>query len=101
MPFEWCQTDRSGPNPAKFEQQYLASIRERAKLLCHLKFPAAKATARIQAALAWEFDADVASTPLPSFYGQVPTLVSEVYSHLGGKPAPAAKKKRTARKKKK
>ena len=87
MPFDWMNTQRPAVPAGRFRDQHVRAIRERARLLFNLGFSEAEACRRIEAALAWEFDADVASTPRPDFYAEIPALVAAVYAHaLRGRP---------------
>jgi hypothetical protein len=99
MPFDWMHVDRTRGDSKSWQNQYLRGIRERAKLLYNLKFTSKRATQRIQSDLAWEFDNSIASTPLPSFYKQVPKIVAAVYEHArAGQGAKAKKITKTGKK---
>jgi hypothetical protein len=80
MPFDWMQADVPPLPPGRWRDQHVRAIRERARLLYNLGFSQELAVTRIQASLAWEFDADFALTPLPSFYAEVPELVASTYA---------------------
>ncbi len=106
MPFAWNDAPTRGATPDRFREQHVRGIRQRARLLCNLKFSEADAIDRITRALRWEFDSDFATTPVPAFVDEVPALVSDVYAFARrGKDAPAKKKgvakKKTGGKKKK
>ena len=96
MPFDWMDSPARPAPPGAFRDQFVRSIRERARLLSNLGYREADAVGRIQAALAWEFDQDFRKTPRPAFYAEVPELVAAAYAHArrgAVTPAPAAKKK--------
>jgi hypothetical protein len=78
MPFDWMHPKRVKLE-GRFTKQFVGEIKERARLLRNLNFSKKEATKRIQAALRWEFDKEVMSTPMPKFYKDVPKLVKEIY----------------------
>ena len=92
MPFDYYHVTRSPQDPQRFAQQFIRAIEERARLLHNLRYPVKQATARIRADLDWEFDADLASTPRPKFYKDVPGIVKTVYAHADRGKAPKGKK---------
>ncbi len=82
MSFDWIQgSSCPAGQSARWEDQYIRDIQARAKLLHNLQFSKKEATRRIQAALAWEFDEDIASTARPAFFKKIPKLVASVYKH--------------------
>ena len=78
MSFDWMNTS-ARPGAGSARQHWIDEITERAGLLCRLKYSQKAAVKRIEANLAWEFDAEIGLTPLPSFYKDVPALVARVY----------------------
>lgn len=91
MSFDWMQSPTRPAPPGAFRDQFVREIRERARLLSNLGFQEADAVGRIQAALAWEFDTSIGSTPKPGFYDEVPGLVAAAYAHARrGATSPAA-----------
>ncbi len=78
MPFDWMNA-HIPERPARGREMFLKAIEERAVLLFGLRYPQAEAVTRIQDNLRWEFDSDIASTPLPDFYDQVPEIVARAY----------------------
>ena len=78
MPFDWMHPKRVKLETG-FTAQFVREIKERAQLLRNLNFSKKEATARIQAAVRWEFDEEISSTPLPKFYKDIPKLVKGVY----------------------
>jgi hypothetical protein len=79
--FDWM-TVHHRPNPAAFRAQYVAEIRERARLLFNLGYGPAHAATTISAALAWEFDALVWPRKRPTFTAEVRAHIDEVYTRL-------------------
>ena len=95
MSFDWMHVKPTKQDAQRWRDQYLHSIEERARLLYNLQYSAARATQRIQADLAWEFDESIGSTSLPSFYKDVPSLVKNAYSHAQrGKGTPKGKRRK-------
>jgi hypothetical protein len=90
MPFDWNHPKAASISPGRFREQFVRSIKERALLLCNLRYGRAEVVQRIQAALDWEFDTSIGATTRPSFYDEVPAIVASVYEFAGH---PAAKKK--------
>jgi hypothetical protein len=84
MSFDWLEPKRVARTGDPFREQYVRAITQRARLFFNLGYPEGQATDRIQAALRWEFDADIASTPVPPFYAQVPELVASEYKRARG-----------------
>ena len=78
MPFDWMNT-RATTKASPARQMWLDEIAERATLLHRMRFSADAATARIQGNLRWEFDASIASTPMPTFYDEVPAIVARIF----------------------
>jgi len=78
-----------------WQDQYIRAIEQKARLLLNLKYSKADTVRRIKADLAWEFDADINSTPLPRFYKDVSKLVQGVYdfAESGGKKSKKSRKK--------
>lgn len=100
MSFDWMENPAPKSRPAAWQEQHERGIKQRAKLLYNLRFSEAQATARIERALAWEFDADLAKTPLPPFFKEIGGLVSGVYAHQR-RGTEAASPKKAAKKSKK
>ncbi len=78
--FDWMGSG-TAPNAGAFQDQFVRGIRERARLLANLGFDEATATTRITAAVDWEFDDAFAGTRRPSFRGEIPALVAQVFAH--------------------
>jgi len=79
MPFDWMHATVPPPAGDPFREQFLAAVRERARLFYNLGHPVEAATSRIEAALRWEFDAEVMPSPKAGFYKDVPKMVEAVY----------------------
>ena len=90
MSFDWMSSECPPVDPSRFLDQHVNAIEERARLLYNLRFDSKEATRRIQAALDWEFDGDIAATPRPGFYKDVAKIVKGVYTQAkrGGDPKP-------------
>jgi putative IMPACT (imprinted ancient) family translation regulator len=67
-------------NAEMFERE----VRERAKLMCHLKYSQADTVSRLKQNIAWEFD-DAWTRKSPSVSDRIDELVALVYKHLEGK----------------
>ena len=80
--FDWMDVPARPHGDAAFRVQFEKAVRERAKLLFNLRFPAAETTKRILAGLAWEFDASVWPKTPPAFLGEVPGWVDDVYLRM-------------------
>lgn len=79
MPFDWMHATVPPPAGDPFREQFVAAVQERAKLFFNLGHPVQVAIDRIQAALRWEFDAEVMPSPRVGFYNDVPKMVKAVY----------------------
>ena len=82
--FDWMAVHHR-PNPAAFRAQYVAEIRERARLLFNLGYGPAHAATTISAALAWEFDAQVWPRKRPALPPEVRPPSDGVYHQLSPK----------------
>jgi hypothetical protein len=99
MEFDWMYAGGHRTNTDAWRNQYTRDIRERAKLLCNLKYSRERATQRIQDNLNWEFDSTIPSTPTPTFYKEVTLIVASVYDHYSGQARTARKTKSKGKKK--
>lgn len=81
MAFDWMQVSVPEGASGRGQRMLRKTITDRAGLLRRLRFSQEAAVARIQANLRWEFDEDIASTPLPSVYNEIEAIVAEIYGN--------------------
>jgi len=86
--FDYLNSDVSAPFneklAARSQETFEREVRERAQLMCHLRFRREDTIARLKQNIAWEFD-DAWTKKAPSIHAQIEAIVTEVYKHLEGK----------------
>lgn len=80
--FDWMSVSARRDGGAAFERQFEKAVRERARLLFNLRYPASAATQRILAGLSWEFDTSVWPRKAPGFMKSVKKWVDDTYKQM-------------------
>lgn len=85
MPFDYMKSDLSKDFNDKirgrFDEAFIAEVKERAKLMFNLRVPLEDAIRRISENIDWEFD-ETWTTSQPQLPGQTTEIVTGVYAHL-------------------
>ncbi len=85
MPFDYMQSNISEPFnegiKGRFDESFVADVKERATLLFNLKLPLDEAVERISKDVEWEFDGTWTGG-LPPVHKQTREIVTGVYTKL-------------------
>ena len=85
MPFEWLHP-HSGKRPSRTAEVYRQELQERAALLYRLRYPKARARARLVANVRWDYEVGRHKAPVAE--SEVSALVDAVYARHGASQGP-------------
>ena len=85
MPFDYMKSDLSkgfgDTISGRFDESFIAEVKERARLMFNLRVPLEDAIRRITENIEWEFD-ETWTTSQPELPAHTTELVTGVYAHL-------------------